>query len=192
MAQFVRAATLPILLLATVGLGYLNWHVSQLAFDETSASTPRAARPVAVAAVVASNAVLPTVADYPQTTRRPLFFADRRMPEKPKPKPPVVVQRAPVVEAKPAPLPNLEPLVLIGIKRDNVGQKSQILVRTTAETQGIWLSVGDQFRGWSVQEVANDHAILEGRGQRSELRLYSQSTSRPIQTSDAPKSSIRQ
>jgi hypothetical protein len=97
--------------------------------------------------------------------QRPVFFSDRRLPEKPKPKP-----KLPVVEVR-EPIVNLEPLVLVGIKRH--GDQRQVLVRSATETIGTWLSVGEQFRGWQLREVRSDNAVLEGRGRQLELRLYS-------------------
>ena len=172
-------------LLGIVGaLAFANWVLLSRTIDT---SLPPVRKPTMTAVQNAPDLpeqlVVPlrSVTDFPETLARPIFFADRRMPEKPKPKP----------QVKPAPpppppvaatevLPNLEPLVLIGIKMTGRDSDRQILVRTGAENQSVWLAVGDQFRGWTVRAVSNDEAVLEGRGQKSELKLYSSSAARTV------------
>ena len=169
MGLLPRSATAPALIAAACLLGYINWRVSALSIDQTPIIAKGAAQGVAAKPSDTSSPDEPVhqAMDYPNTAQRPLFFANRRIPEKPKPKP---QPQAAAAEVQ-APLPSLEPLTLIGIRGD--GRDWQVLVRTAGNTQGTWLSVGDQFRGWSVREVSTDNAIVEGRGQRAELKLYS-------------------
>ncbi len=174
MGQRMSSVTLPFLVLLVGSLAYANWQLMSYTVDIATAAKPKSAAPLDTAA--AGKSELPksaqTTADFPETTARPIFFPDRRMPEKPKPKP--QVQPPPVVEVKEV-LPNLEPLLLVGTKGN--GREQQVLVRSAVDAEGIWLSVGDQYRGWVLREASNDNAIVEGRGQRSELRLYSAAVS---------------
>lgn len=158
-----RALILPA---AIAAFGYANWSAANLEVDRSPIQTPRTSQQTIQAKPFAGgDAPARSLADFPQTAQRPLFFSDRRVPEKPKPKP-----KPQVVEVK-EPVANLESLVLVGIKSH--GEQRQVLVRTATDAVGTWLSVGDQFRGWQLREVMSDNAILEGRGRRIEVRLYS-------------------
>jgi hypothetical protein len=160
---------LPVLAVLVAGLGYANYRLMNLDVDVSAIAVPaseggKSPQPKELSLVPP----LRTAADYPETTTRPVFFADRKIPERPKPKP------APVAEVKEAPPPPLapppEPLQLVGIMGDGAGKRA--LVRTTMDQQGTWLSVGDEFRGWQLRDILTDNAIVEARGHRSELRLY--------------------
>lgn len=151
---------------AIAAFGYATWSAANLEVDRSPIRAPAPAQAsVPPKPAGAGDAPLRTAEDFPQTVQRPLFFSDRRLPEKPKPKP------KPVVAEVKEPVANLEPLVLVGIKRQ--GDMRQILVRTASELAGTWVSVGEQFRGWQLRDVQTDNAILEGRGRVIEVRLYS-------------------
>lgn len=159
---------LPLLVLVVAGLGYANVRLAN--FDvETAPLAPPDAATGAEAATRPTELALAapprSTADFPQTTLRPIFFADRRMPEKPKPKPAIVAE----VKAPPA-LPPLELLQLVGIVGSD--QNRRALLRSKTDPQGAWLRVGDEYRGWKLQEITSDNAVVEARGQRNELRLY--------------------
>jgi hypothetical protein len=172
MATSKRSLTIPVLVAAVAALGWANYAASSYEVDATPiapADAPAGSgNPVAAGESVANRAVR-TVAEFPDTATRPLFFADRRVPEKPKPKPVVVAEVKPVVQAAPPPPPP-EPLQLVGLMGSGNGQRA--LVRSAADPQGTWLSVGDAYRGWQLRTVASDHAVVEAGGQLSELRLY--------------------
>lgn len=154
-----RAFLLPATIVA---LGYANWSAMNLEVDDTPilAAQPAPPKMQPKPSAAGTDQDRP-ITDFPQTAQRPLFFADRRTPDAAKPKPQSEETQA-----------NLEPLVLIGIKRH--GNQRQVLVRSASDPIGTWLSVGDRFHGWQLREVLFDNAILEGRGQRIEVRLYAQ------------------
>lgn len=168
MTTGARSTLLPVLLIAVAALAYADYHIAN--FDVETA--PLAQQEVSAARQAPPNALLPpliapplAVADFPQTTLRPIFFADRRMPEKLKPKPVVVAD----VTVQPV-LPPPDPLQLVGILGS--GSNKRALLRTKTDTQGKWLNVGDDYRGWQLREITSDNAIVEARGERRELRLY--------------------
>ena len=164
---------LTIALLATVGgLGYANWqlwgHSPDISAITAAASTTKA--PTAFAIDEASLMPIPrSAAEFPQTRGRPIFFASRRPIDR---TPPKVVAAAPVVKAAPiTPTYPLEQLQLVGIVR--TGPKAaRALIRAGTDGQGNWLGVGEQVRGWKLQEISDDIAVLESNGQRGEVKLY--------------------
>ena len=163
-----RSMLMLLLVLAIAGLGYANVRLANTDVD----IAPIVASGTAAGAGASSRASdrtlgspLRSIADFPQTTARPIFFADRKMPEKPKPKP------AAVVEVPPPPaLPPPEPLQLVGILGADANRRA--LLQSKTDPQGAWLRIGDEYRGWKLQEITSDNVIVEARGQRSELRLY--------------------
>ena len=168
MTTSTRSTLVPMLVSAVAALAYVDYHIAN--YDVPTA--PLAQRDVSAARQTTQDAKLPALAspplfvtDYPQTTLRPIFFADRRMPEKPKPKPVLVAD----VKVQPA-LPPPDPLQLVGIMGS--GPSKRALLRTKTDTQGKWLNVGDDYRGWQLREITTDNAIVEARGERKELRLY--------------------
>lgn len=171
MADNQRPSMMPsfLLALAVAGLGYANYALMN--FEVDTMPVAPSALPGKTAAHDANDLALPvpvrTIEEFPQTATRPIFFADRRLPEKPKPKPVTV---AAAKEPPPPPAPPPEPLQLVGIM--GVGAGRQALVRTTADPEGTWLVVGDEYRGWQLVQITADNAIVEARGQRAELRLY--------------------
>ena len=159
-------------LLATVGgLGYLNWRLWDYVPD-TSPITAPAAAPVSTPGLAADEASFTpagrSVGEFPQTTSRPLFFANRRPPDRSPPK----VAAAPVVQAPVAPPYPLDRFQLVGILRTGK-DPVRALIRTTSDGYGTWVSVGEQVRGWHLRELTDDNAVIEANGQRGELRLYS-------------------
>lgn len=157
------------LMCLVAGLAYANWRIwtGEVDVSPLAAGVGKAGAAPAAGKVEAAQPKR-TVAEFPETLARPVFFPDRRMPAPPSPKPQAQAQAA--AEAK-APLPPLTPLHLVGIR--GIGRTQQVLVRIAPDAQGTWVSVGDSYRGWNVREVVNDVAVVEGRGQRTELRLYS-------------------
>lgn len=158
------------LLAAVAGLGYLNWRVWDYVPDTSpiNARATAATTPVAVTADEASLApAARSAAEFPQTRSRPIFFASRRPVDRTPPK----VAAAPVKPAPVVPLFPLDQLQLVGIVR--TGQDTaRALIRVGADGQGNWVGVGDQVRGWKLQEIKDDNAVLESNGQRGEVRLY--------------------
>ena len=106
------------------------------------------------------------IAEYQQTTQRPLFFSDRRPADR---SPPKVVEV--VVKPPPVPPSPLEQMQLLGISRGINGQP-RALVRPSAEGQGVWITVGDTIRGWKVAEISDQNAVLLANGLRGELQLF--------------------
>lgn len=110
-----------------------------------------------------------SLAEFPQTARRPLFFANRRPVDMSQPK-------SPVAAAPEAALPvSLDQVQLVGIMRTGKA-KARALVRAGADGQAMWLGVGDNVRGWQLKEIGDDKAIFEADGQRVQIRLYAATT----------------
>ena len=179
MAEMRRPSMFPalVLALAVAGLGYVNIVLMSFDVDTTPIAPSPASGKINAPDSKDLQLALPArlIEEFPQTASRPIFFADRRMPEKPKPKP-VIVAAAKEVAQPPAPPP--EPLQLDGIMDEGEGRK--VLVRTAADPQGTWLSLGDEYRGWQLVQVTADNAIVEARGQRAELRLYTTSAGKTV------------
>ena len=108
-----------------------------------------------------------SVAEFPQTTRRPLFFATRRPVDMSQPMAPVVAKPAPEAAA----LATLEQAQLVGIMRTGKA-KARALIRTGTDGQGVWVGVGDNVRGWQLKEIGDDKAVFEANGQRVQVKLY--------------------
>lgn len=163
-----RSMLIPLLGLVIAGLGYVNFQLANLDIDTAPILASGAAASTTSGQRATDLTLAPplrSVADFPQTTARPIFFADRKMPEKPKPKPAAVAEVVP-----PPALPPPEPLQLVGIVGSDVNRRA--LLRSRTDPQGAWLRVGDEYRGWKLKEITSDNAIVEARGQRNELRLY--------------------
>jgi hypothetical protein len=158
-----------------IALGYLNWSIW---------SSPPETSALAVPGVVgnASPVILPdeaslvpparAIGEFQQTKARPLFFANRRPVDRNPPKVAAVVAKP----AKIVPLFPLEQLQLIGIVRTGK-DKVSALIRAGNDAQGAWVSVGDQVRGWKLQEVNDEIVVLESNGQRGEVKLYAAAAS---------------
>lgn len=176
MAERKSSLLFPVLALAVAGLGFANLRLMDFKVD-TSPVVPAAASTAGAGQASKELALAPparTIGEFPQTATRPVFFADRKVPEKPKPKQVV----AEVREAAPPPAPPPEPLQLFGIMGAGSGKRA--LVRTATDPQGTWLAVGEEYRGWQLREITTDNAIVEARGQRSELRLYAFGGAKPV------------
>ena len=172
-----RSLVIPVLVGAIAALGYAATQLNQMTVDisplvgsaTSGKNDPLIVKNSAVAASLASR----TLSDYPDTPARPIFFAGRRVPEKPKGKV-ATTEPMPVVLAALAPPP--EPLQLVGVMGAGVGRR--VLVRTSLDPLGIWLSVGDDYRGWRLREILGDTAVVEAQGQSTLLRLYVSSVSK--------------
>ncbi len=129
-----------------------------------------------------------SLADLPETARRPLFSASRRpWVETPKPPEPVTNVATPppvVVPAYPA-----NQLQLIGVQghRNNA---ARALIRVGSESQGTWLRVGESIRGWKLREVTSDSSvILETRGEQVEL--VTDDAGAPVNQAQQPPQQLR-
>ncbi len=162
---------LTLALLATVvGLGYLDWSI----LGSSPEISPIAARdtagnpgPVLMPDEAAIIPVARSIGEFQQTKSRPLFFANRR----PVDRTPSKIAAAAPKPAKIVPLYPLEQLQLIGIVRTGK-DSARALIRAGTDGQGAWVSIGDQVRGWKLQEVNDEIAVLESNGQRGEVKLY--------------------
>ena len=178
MSERNNSLMFPVLALAVAGLGYANYRLLDFKVDVSPAFPAAAAAPGTGLAPKELSLAPPAhaIGEFPLTATRPVFFADRKVPEKPKPKPTVAEVKDVVAPPPSAPPP--EPLQLVGIM--GAGSSKRALVRTAADPQGTWLAIGDEYRGWQLREIATDNAIVEARGQRSELRLYAFGVAKPV------------
>lgn len=164
-----RIVTLALLGLVA-GLGVLAWQQGTSTPDTSPllASGASAAADTSAADDVSALSVqVRPLAELTQTTRRPLFFADRRAPDRSAAK--VAETAAPKAVAKP-PSP-LEQVQLLGIVR-GVNGEPRALVRPAGDGLGVWISVGDVFRGWRVAEISDQNAVFLANGLRGELQLF--------------------
>jgi hypothetical protein len=153
--------------IALVALGYLNFDIYSSAIDTSSLASP-AEEAAPNPQLTADNAqVLPAakhLPDFPQTTMRPIFTSDRRPVER-KIKVPDAGSSKGARTADVAP----KQLQLVGVIQ---GEKAQALIRSSAGTQGTWMSVGEDIDGWRLREVADNMAVIETGGRRYQLYLY--------------------
>lgn len=128
-----------------------------------------------------------TVADLPETARRPLFSATRRpWVEKPTPK----LEDAVVKVAAPPPRAPVYPanqLQLIGVMQANRSSVARVLIRAGGDAQGTWVQVGESIHGWRVRDVSSDSATIESRGERAELMMDAAPTPQPTPPQQQPR-----
>lgn len=141
-----------------------NWYALNHTIDITPVDAQRAPGPAVATAdpAIAKPNPPPTSAELLQTVQRPLFHASRRPIEPPKPK-----EIPKVVEP---PLPPLQ-AQLIGVSIANPsGPKA--LVRPAGDKQGTWLHVGEEVRGWRLNEIAVDRVVFVVGERRQVLPLF--------------------
>ena len=117
-----------------------------------------------------------TIGDYPQTSRRPLFFADRRPPQLKK-------KTVAKVTPKPKPAPKPKPIVLKklpdGIKLIGIvkGEKNnhRALVRLKSSDTGKWIEEGQDLDGWRIVKIDRLSLTLATSRQRKKLSLFAKS-----------------
>ena len=162
---------LTLALFATVAaLAYVNWSIWGSTLDTSAIAAGEDAGKTSSAILPDEGALIPaarSIGEFPQTKARPLFFANRRPADGSPPGTAAVVPKPTrIVPSFP-----LEQLQLIGIVRtgkDGV----RALIRAGSDSQGAWVSIGDQVRGWKLQAISDEIAVLESNGQRGEVKLY--------------------
>lgn len=176
MAGISSSLAVSLLVAGVAALGYTNYQVGELKVDtapaimlaDTSATRPAtSAKDLLIELKPASR----SIGEFPETTARPIFFSGRRVPEAPKAKP-VMIEAKAVAVPIPVVLPG--PLRLVGIA--GLGANKSILVRSAQDPQGVWMSVGDEYRGWLLREINGEKAVVEALGEQRELRLYMANT----------------
>ena len=171
-APVMRRNPWPILaLLALNGVAAAAiWRATTQTIETAPIKSAAQAVPMALpAAADTAKAPAPrSLAELPETARRPLFSATRRpWVEKPKPKP-----EDPVVKVAAPPLPPAFPisqLQLVGVLQGNANNSARVLIRDAGDAQGTWVQLGESIRGWKIREVSSDSAVIETRGERAEL-----------------------
>jgi hypothetical protein len=152
-----------VLLLVIGALAALNWRVLRMTIDISPAETDRGAgsrEDVAEAAAVAPFDPKP-LSSFPETGARPLFSPARR--------PSAVAAQA--LSRSP---PDVQ---LVGVVMIAPTQK-RALIRSPHEPRGRWLSEGGQIGGWNVLTIGASEVIIDGRGERHELKLPRPGTTR--------------
>ncbi len=62
-------------------------------------------------------------------------------------------------------------LHLVGVMQTGAGL-GRALIRTSSDSQGRWMSVGDVIKGWQLRQVSAEKAVMETGGKLVELQLY--------------------
>jgi hypothetical protein len=167
----------PLLMLALLALNGLAgagvWHALGRPIDTAPIKAPDARATWERSSSTDPGTLAPgprSVADLPETTRRPLFSANRRpWVEKPKTPEPVVKVATPQPQVAAPPYPPNQ-FQLIGVNTGNRNFTARALIRAGNEAQGTWVQVGESIRGWKLRQVTNDSSvILETRGEQVEL-----------------------
>jgi hypothetical protein len=113
-----------------------------------------------------------SVAELPETARRPLFSMTRRpWAEKPKARPEDPVVKVTVPPAPPPPVFPASQLQLVGVIQATRNNPARVLIRVAGDSLGTWVQMGESIRGWKLRDVTSDSAILEARGEPVELLL---------------------
>jgi hypothetical protein len=103
----------------------------------------------------------PALASFDEVLARPLFAPDRRPVEVPEPAAP----------AGPPPTPLRARLEGVA----QTGETSVAVVRDLSTNEGLRLSKGMEYQGWTVERVEPERAVLtRGDGQVTELKLERQ------------------
>ena len=111
-----------------------------------------------------------TLAEFPLTPSRPVFFEGRRYPvrEAPMP-PPVQVVSPPPPPPPPAPIVSADKLRLRGVMADKGDQRALI------EVQGQppqWHRIGEKVQDWEIERIAPGSVHLRNGGRSATLDLY--------------------
>jgi hypothetical protein len=162
-----RANLIIALAIALVALGYLNFDIYSSAIDTSSLYSPVDEAAPSPQLTADNPQMLPAakrLSDFTQTITRPIFTNDRHPIER----------KAKVANAgasKVAAVADVTPkqLQLVGVIQ---GEKAQALIRSSAGTQGTWMSIGEDIDGWRLREVADNMAVIETGGRRYQLFLY--------------------
>lgn len=155
-------------------LGVANWQAATYPIDASAIAAPKGGEPATAKTLETSakpgdNKV--SMAELSETLARPLFNVNRR------PRAPEIAVKAPDAPAPPPPAAGPPPaqLHLIGMMRAG-SSKPRALIRIENAPTATWIDVGTEIAGWRLSEVANDHVVIEGNGQRVQLMLYADKT----------------
>ena len=146
---------LKLLLIAGVGASaYFVWTAYWMRIEvaQLTASATAAANEKSEIAEKLAISTARTLAEFPQSSARPLFHPDRRPIERAKP----VVAPVVVPEAPPPPVNQLQ---LVGVMQTGVNQ-FRALIRNGTDAAGQWLIVGDQVQGWRLSAIAADGVTM--------------------------------
>ena len=123
------------------------------------------------------------VSDYAALRERPLFSPDRTAPiafVAPEPEP-VIVQPEPEPEPPPAAAPDWQ---LVGIVRSE--RLNSATFTTPAEMAAFTLRMGESREGWTLKEVGQFEAKLDGAGGRASLRFSDQASGEQMFSPEQP------
>jgi hypothetical protein len=123
------------------------------------------------------------VSDYAALRDRPLFSPDRTAPiafVAPEPEP-VIIQPEPEPEPPPAAAPDWQ---LIGIVRSE--RLNSATFTSPAEMAAFTLRTGESREGWTLKEVGQFEARLDGAGGRASLRFSDQASGEQMSWPEQP------
>jgi hypothetical protein len=143
------------------GLLALEWRERSAPGEEGVAVEAPQPGPAEVPATLPGGYTPPALAAFDEILERPLFAPDRRPPPLP----------APAAPAAPPPAPLRARLEGVA----QTGDASVALVRDLSTNEWLRLSKGMQFKGWTVDAVEPDRALLRrDDSQVQELKLEPQ------------------
>ena len=103
------------------------------------------------------------LADFATIVTRPLFFEDRRIPQRARVVPPV--------SPSPAPKPLVPPpaFKVMGIVQDGAIRRALIEAPSVVLD---WYNEGANLKGWTISRIDNNSVVLNSNDQRVEIHLF--------------------
>ena len=183
MASGSRPAFAVFALAAIAALGYANWYATATEIELSPILPGTTGAALAPSPQAVPEDKIAALGEFQETLARPLFNSTRRPdPEVTIAPPPPPPQQPPQKEPEPPPaptaaapaiLPPPEHLQLIGMMHQG-GERHRALIRIDSAGTTKWYETGADIAGWRLSEIAADHVVIEGGGQRSELTLHAQ------------------
>ena len=159
----------PLAAAGLLALSALNaWLVAVVVRDDVSEAPVPAAQSAWAPKPSGSSGSMPNakpITAYSETLAHPIFSKSRE-PFVPPPPPPAPVPKV----VAPPPLPVDPGIVMGGVVINGVLRKAYLFNK--ADAQGMWVSEGENFNGWTVQAIDPVSTKLQQAERTIELQLY--------------------
>jgi hypothetical protein len=161
------------LLLAAIVSGRAAWTAWNLPLDGAGFSAPNSPGRGDIAPSNVPSRPSERLDAYEQTLQRPLFFEDRKIPQREAVRP--VAEPAPPTMIPTAPPPPVKIVVstdrlrLRGIGGRGVAMTALIEVAPAGQS---WFAKGDVVQGWTIDDVTSSSVELSNVGQKATLELF--------------------